>query len=164
MLVPLFTYFHLFVDDGAGLQQRTHFKSVFVGIPVNLTRDQISAVTVHQVKPGAITVGEETITENVVLFRDIIQRGIALGKVEALREQDLDELLSEQPEIVIFGTGWKSQRPRRDLVFAMARRGIGFETMDTPAACRTFNILVSEGRDVAAILIIRPPANCRNDS
>jgi uncharacterized protein len=143
------------VNTGTGLQQRTHLKSVFVGMPVNFTRDQISAVTVHQVEPGAITVGNETISENVVLFRDIIQRGIALGKVEALREQDLDELLSKQPEIVIFGTGWKSQRPPRDLVFAMARRGIGFETMDTPAACRTFNILVSEGRDVAAILIIR---------
>ena len=123
-------------------------------MPVNFTRDQISAVTVRQVKPGAIKVGNETISENVVLFRDIVQRGIALGKVEALREQDLYELLSKQPEIVIFGTGWKSQRPPRDLVFAMARRGIGFETMDTPAACRTFNILVSEGRDVAAVLIL----------
>ena len=160
MPVPVFTYF----SDGAGLIHRQISEhrhqlerirqSVFTGIPVNFTRDQISAVTVRQVEPGAIKVGDETISENVVLFRDIIQRGIALGKVEALREQDLDELLSEQPEIVIFGTGWKSQRPPRDLVFAMARRGIGFETMDTPAACRTFNILVSEGRDVAAILII----------
>ena len=51
---------------------------------MNFTRDQISAVTVHQVKPGAIKVGNETISENVVLFRDIVQRGIALGKsVEA---------------------------------------------------------------------------------
>ncbi len=142
---------------GNRAHQRTHLKSVFVGIPVNFTRDQISAVTVRQVEPGAIKIGDETISENVVLFRDVIQRGIAPGKVESLREQDLDELLSEQPEIVIFGTGWKSQRPPRDLVFAMARRGIGFETMDTPAACRTFNILVSEGRDVAAILIIDKP-------
>jgi uncharacterized protein len=39
-------------------------------------------------------------------------------------------------------------------MFALARKGIGFETMDTPAACRTFNILVSEGRDVAAVLVI----------
>ncbi len=154
MLVPVFTYFHLFFDDGAGLQQRTHLKSVFVGIPVNFTRDKISAVTVHQVKPGAIKVGNETISENVVLFRNAIQRGISIASVAALQEQDLDDLLSQQPEIVIFGTGWNSQRPPRELVFAMARRGIGFETMDTPAACRTFNILVSEGRDVAAILII----------
>jgi len=121
---------------------------------VSLTRDQSSAVTVRQVDPGAIRIGDETISENVVLFRDEIQRGITIDDVAALQEQDLDELLSKQPEIVIIGTGWNTQRPPRDLVFAMARRGIGFETMDTPAACRTFNILVGEGRDVAAILII----------
>ena len=121
---------------------------------MNFARDQISAITVRQVEPGAIKIGDETISENVVLFRNAIQHGISIDNVAALQEQDLDDLLSQQPEIVIFGTGWKSQRPPRELVFAMARRGIGFETMDTPAACRTFNILISEGRDVAAILII----------
>jgi uncharacterized protein len=39
-------------------------------------------------------------------------------------------------------------------MFALARRGIGLETMDTPAACRTFNILVNEGRRPTAILKI----------
>lgn len=126
----------------------------FAGIPVNFTRDPIFTVTVRQVEPGSIKIGDETITENVVIFRDEIQRGISIDDVAALQEQDLEDLLAKQPEIVIFGTGWKSQRTPRDLVFAMARRGIGFETMDTPAACRTFNILVSEGRDAAAILII----------
>jgi len=122
---------------------------------VSLTRDQSSAVTVRQVDPGAIRIGDETISENVVLFRDEIQRGITIDDIEAMQEQDLDDLLSKQPEIVIIGTGWNTQRPPRDLVFAMARRGIGFETMDTPAACRTFNVLVGEGRDAAAVLIIR---------
>lgn len=122
---------------------------------MSLTRDQSSAVTVRQVDPGAIRIGDETISENVVLFRDEIQRGITIDDIEAMQEQDLDDLLSKQPEIVIIGTGWNTQRPPRDLVFAMARRGIGFETMDTPAACRTFNVLVGEGRDAAAVLIIR---------
>ncbi len=122
---------------------------------MSFTRDQTSAVTVRQVEPGAITIGDETVTENVVIFRDEIQRGIAIGDVATLQEQQLDELLAKGPEIVILGSGWQTERPPRDLVFAMARRGIGFETMDTAAACRTFNILVSEGRDVAAILLIR---------
>ena len=122
---------------------------------MNFTRDQISAVTVRKIEPGVITIGDETISENVVLFRAEIARGIAIANTSELSEQDLDDLLAKQPEIVIFGTGWQTQRPPRDLVFAMARRGIGFETMDTPAACRTFNILVSEGRDVAAVLIIK---------
>ena len=125
------------------------------GIPVNFTRDHKSPVTVRQVEPGVIKIGAEIISENVVIFRDEIQRGISIGDVAALQEQTLEHLLSKQPEIVILGSGWRSHRPPRDLVFAMARRGIGFEAMDTPAACRTFNILLSEGRDVAAVLIIQ---------
>jgi len=127
----------------------------FAGIPVSFTRDQISTVTIRQVEPGAIKIGDEKVSENVLIFRNEIERGIPLHDVAALQEQDLDELLAKGPEIVILGTGWQTQRPPRDLVFAMARRGIGFESMDTPAACRTFNILISEGRDAAAILIIR---------
>lgn len=127
----------------------------FAGIPVSFTRDQISTVTIRQVEPGAIKIGDEKVSENVLIFRNEIERGIPLDDVAALQEQDLDELLAKGPEIVILGTGWQTQRPPRDLVFAMARRGIGFESMDTPAACRTFNILIGEGRDAAAILIIR---------
>ena len=48
--------------------------------------------------------------------------------------------------------------PPRELVFALARKGIGFEAMDTPAACRTFNILIGEDRDVAAVLLIEDGA------
>ena len=130
-------------------------QAALTGIPVKFTRDDSSPVTVRQVQPGAIKIGEETISENVVIFRDEIQRGISIGNVATLQEQVLEPLLSRQPEIVIFGSGWTLHRPPRDLVFAMARRGIGFETMDTPAACRTFNILISEGRDAAAVLIIQ---------
>lgn len=122
---------------------------------MGFTRDKITAMTVRRVEPGAIAIGTETITDDVLIFRDEIRRGVSLDDVAALDEDHLDELLWDRPEIVILGTGFRPRRPPRDLVFAMARRGIGFETMDTPAACRTFNILRSEGRDVAAILIIR---------
>ncbi len=124
---------------------------------MNFTRDQTSAVTVRTVEPGAIKIGDETVTENVIVFRGEIQRGVAIDDVATLQEKELDELLARGPEVVILGTGWRAARPPRELVFAMARRGTGFETMDTPAACRTFNILLSEGRDVAAVLIIDKP-------
>lgn len=112
-------------------------------------------MTVRRVEPGAIRIGGETVTEDVLIFRDEVHRGVAIDDVTALDERQLDALLGEDPEIVILGTGFESRRPPRELHFALARRGIGFETMDTPAACRTFNILLSEGRDVAAILIIQ---------
>ena len=122
---------------------------------MGFTRDNSTAMSVRRVEPGAIAIGADTFTDDVLIFRDEIRHGVAIDDIATLSEEQLDELLPEGPEIVILGTGFRSRRPPRELVFAMARRGIGFETMDTPAACRTFNILKSEGRDVAAILIVR---------
>lgn len=122
---------------------------------MDFAREKTTPVSVRRVEPGAVRIGDETFTENVLIFRNEIRRGIAIDDVATLGEHDFEELLEQKPEIVILGMGFRAQHPPRELVFAMARRGIGFESMDTPAACRTFNILVSEGRDVAAILIIR---------
>jgi uncharacterized protein len=121
---------------------------------MKFVREPGSAVTIRQVEKGLIRVGSEIVTENVILFRDTIRRGWKTDDVTNLKEEDLAELIAEEPEILLFGSGSQSLLPPRDLVFALARKGIGFETMDTPAACRTFNILVSEGRDVAAVLVI----------
>lgn len=121
---------------------------------MKFNRDNVSAVTVRQIEPGSIIVGEQTINENVVLIREEIQRGWDFQDLSRVTEKDLDFVLRRNPELVVYGTGWRPQQPARELMFAMARRGIGLEVMDTPAACRTFNILVNEGREVAAILVI----------
>lgn len=121
---------------------------------MKFVRDPGSMITVRHVEQGMIRIGNEELTENVVLFRDSIQCGWQAEDIENPGVHDLAELLSKNPELIIFGTGWRSYLPPRELVFALARRGIGFEMMDTPAACRTFNVLVSEDRDVAAVLII----------
>ncbi len=121
---------------------------------MKFVREANSAISIRHVEKGVVKIGNEEISENVVLFRESIQRGWDAADVATLAEEDFAELIAEDPEIVIFGTGWHACLPPRDLVFALARRGIGFECMDTPAACRTFNILLSEDRDVAAVLII----------
>lgn len=122
--------------------------------PMKFVREANSAISIRHIEKGVVKIGNEEISENVVLFRESIQRGWDAADVATLAEEDFAELIAEDPEIVIFGTGWHACLPPRDLVFALARRGIGFECMDTPAACRTFNILLSEDRDVAAVLII----------
>ena len=121
---------------------------------MKFVRERHSSITINQVDEGVIRIGNEEIQENVVLFRDTIERGWMVDDVSKLVESDFATLIEKSPEIVIFGTGWTPKLPPRDLVFALARRGIGFETMDTPAACRTFNVLISEDRDVAAVLLI----------
>ena len=121
---------------------------------MKFSREIPTAVTIQHVEQGRIRVGEEDIFDNIVLFRDTVQRGFMPAKPGQLSTTDIDELVDQSPEIILFGSGWNTVLPPRDVVFALARRGIGFETMDTPAACRTFNILVSEDRDVAAVLLI----------
>jgi uncharacterized protein len=121
---------------------------------MKFVRESHSAVTVRHVEKGAIRVGDDTISDNVVLFRDEARTGFPVTDPGDVTAADLAELIDQAPEIIIFGTGWTPSLPPRDLVFALARKGIGFECMDTPAACRTFNILVAEDRDVAAVLLI----------
>ena len=121
---------------------------------MKVAQDPLSSVTVRHVERGAITIGDEVIKENFVLLRDQILRDWRVRDLRAITIADLKDVLVHQPEIILFGTGWQNYLPPRELVFALARLGIGLETMDTPAACRTFNILVSEERNVAAVLVV----------
>jgi uncharacterized protein len=57
-------------------------------------------------------------------------------------------------ELVLLGSGQRLRFPPAGHLQALIRRGIGLETMDTAAACRTYNILASEGRKVLAALLI----------
>ncbi|MBK5965206.1 hypothetical protein CCR95_14185 [Thiocystis minor] len=67
-----------------------------------------------------------------------------------LMAEHLDELLAFSPQIIVLGTGRTQIFPDPSLYFRMMEQRIGFEIMDTGAACRTYNILMSEGRRVVA--------------
>lgn len=121
---------------------------------MKFVREGISATTIRHIERGRLVVGDETVTENVVLFRETIERGWHDDTDAALSIDGIRSLVERRPEIILFGTGWETVLPPRDVVFELARRGIGFESMTTPAACRTYNILLSEDRDVAAILCL----------
>lgn len=78
----------------------------------------------------------------------------ALG---ALTAAHFEQVLALGPELVIFGSGAKLRFVPPALQRALIERRVGVETMDTVAACRTFNVLASEGRSVVAALLIEPP-------
>lgn len=125
---------------------------------MNITRDTISAVTILHVERGRIRIGDEYFEKTVALTADDVIRDWSTTDIDALTIDQFEELLATDPDVVILGTGWQAFFVPRELTFAMARRGIGFEVMDTPAACRTFNVLLSEGRRPAAVLTIDPPS------
>ena len=84
------------------------------------------------------------------------------GEVLAWRCDGFDTLTAEHferivalgPELVIFGSGARLRFVHPSLLRALIERRIGVETMDTPAACRTYNVLVAEGRSVVAALLL----------
>jgi uncharacterized protein len=73
-----------------------------------------------------------------------------------LQAAHFEQLLPMQPELVIFGSGERQQFISPALYRALIERRIGIETMDTAAACRTYNVLVNEGRKVVAALLMNP--------
>jgi uncharacterized protein len=72
---------------------------------------------------------------------------------EALSTEHFEALAALAPELVIVGTGSRLRFPKPALLRPLMTRRIGFETMDTAAACRTYNVLIAEGRSVAAALL-----------
>ena len=78
----------------------------------------------------------------------------SVGGFEMLGAGDFGFIAELAPEIVIFGTGARQRFPGPELARALAASGTGVEVMDTRAACRTYNILASEGRKVVAAIVV----------
>jgi uncharacterized protein len=74
-------------------------------------------------------------------------------RFDELTQAHFDSLLADKPELVIFGSGQQLRFPKPALLRTLIERRIGLEAMDTAAACRTYNVLVSEGRNVIAALL-----------
>ena len=121
---------------------------------MKFTREPFSATTIRHVERGQIRIGSEQFEQTLAVTSEAIIRDWPVISIDKLEIEHLESILAAEPDIVILGTGWQTAFAPRELIFAMARRGTGFEVMDTPAACRTFNILLAEGRDPAAILTI----------
>ena len=73
---------------------------------------------------------------------------------DALTAEHFERIAALGPELVIFGSGTRLRFVHPSLLRDLIERRIGVETMDTPAACRTYNVLVAEGRSVVAALLL----------
>ena len=101
-----------------------------------------------------VRVGEKVITHSFLLSATDIIEEWPPQKLDELRVEDLEPVFALKPEVVLLGSGERQRFPPTEVISAVLSRGIGFEVMDTGAACRTFNILVSEDRRVVAALFL----------
>lgn len=109
----------------------------------------ISAYTAHTVTVDGIVHRQSL----VVAARGPVQAWHARS-VEQLTAEHFEQLAGLDPELVVFGSGQRLCFVHPSLHASLMSRGIGVETMDTAAACRTYNILAAEGRRVVAALIL----------
>lgn len=102
---------------------------------------------------GFISVNHRRYDGNLIVLPGEIRSGWTEASPETLTEADMRQLLGLGTEIVLLGTGSRLRFPPGALLRPFAPAGIGLEVMDLQAACRTYNILASEGRKVAAALL-----------
>lgn len=103
---------------------------------------------------GYILINQIRYEKNLIVMPNRLIEDWPVTSVSHLEVQHFEILLSDKPEIIILGTGNTHTFPDQSLLSQLTKLGIGIEVMDTRACCRTYNILVEEGRRVAAALLI----------
>lgn len=114
--------------------------------------DQQGQVFIHGHDHDFIAVSGQKYTTSIIIDST---KGVEIwncNSMAELSENDFQKLADLNPELVLFGSGSRLKFPAPALLKPLMAKGIGIETMDTAAACRTFNVLAGEGRRVVAAM------------
>ena len=112
---------------------------------------------VRSVSEAGIRIADTTYTSGLLLSASLVQENWGPKELEGLKEEDLAQILALKPAVILLGTGARQQFLHPSRLAPCYRSGVGIELMTTEAACRTFNVLASEGRKVVAgMLPIHP--------
>jgi hypothetical protein len=103
---------------------------------------------------GSVMVNQTRYSASMIVMSDRMNESWAPRTFDALTDGDFETLAGLGADIVLLGTGRTLRFPHPRLTSRLLARRIGLEAMDTAPACRTYNILSGEGRNVAAALII----------
>ena len=118
------------------------------------TLDGVNTISRHE--PGRVWVGPLAFAHSVLVpWSGAVQAWNAAAH-EDLAAAHFESIAALAPEVVIFGSGTRLRFVAAALLRPLIERRIGVETMDTAAACRTFNVLATERRSVVAALLLEP--------
>jgi uncharacterized protein len=124
---------------------------------MKLHADKLDTQSITAYGEGWIAVNGQRHTQSLVLTSSGLLAPWTCTRFEDLTAADFSTLISampEGPELVVFGSGSKLRFVSPVLLSGLIAQRIGVETMDTAAACRTYNILAAEGRRVVAALLM----------
>jgi uncharacterized protein len=122
---------------------------------MRFARDSSSAIhIIRGYGTGELRIDDEIYKETVIVSASTVLPLPDVRDMNDLAALDPARLLALDPELVLLGTGQRQIFPAASFRARFLSAGIGFEVMDTGAACRTFNVLVAEQRRVAALLMV----------
>lgn len=113
-----------------------------------------SANTIRAQAPGEVRINDAIYVRSLIVMPSEIVPDWGPTDFAGLNTDHFEAIARLKPELVLLGTGARLVFPHPRLTLALIQAGIGLEVMDTAAACRTYNILMGEGRAVAAALIL----------
>jgi uncharacterized protein len=116
--------------------------------------DSAGRYTVRSYSAGEVQIREQRFVRSLIVLPGRILPDWEPGHPRELSSTHLGPVIEHAPEVLILGTGERQVFPEPALFAELMSRGIGFEVMDNAAACRTYNILVAEGREAALALVI----------
>lgn len=122
---------------------------------MQIERDNNSGNVIRSFSTGELRINDTVFTAPVIVSTEAIIENWCPAGIAALSITDFTPALDAEPEVILFGTGTRQIFPPGAVITDIMRRGIGFEVMDTGAACRTFNVLAAERRRVVAALLLR---------
>lgn len=102
---------------------------------------------------GYVQVQNRTFTGNIIVSPDTLIDPWPAAGFDGLVPEDFDAVLALQPQVILLGTGRSLRFPHPRVLRSVMQAHVGLESMDTLAACRTYNILAGEGRKVVAALL-----------
>ena len=111
-------------------------------------------LAVKNYQPGRVKVNNMTFTSSFFMTQKNYQENWPCHAINSLNEDLIDQLLAEKPEVIILGTGESQIFPEPKLFAYCASQGVGLEVMANDAACRTYDVLTTEDRDIVLALIM----------
>jgi len=126
---------------------------------MKLQPDRIDTLSVTGYGLGWVAIQGEKIQHSVVISSAGVRLDWQCASFEDLKQHHFDQLADLDVELVIFGSGERLRFAQPQWLMGLMNKRIGLETMDTQAACRTYNILAGEGRKIAAALLLETAAS-----
>jgi len=126
---------------------------------MKLQPDKFDVQSISAYGAGWVALDSEKITSSLIISSQGQRLDWPCRSFADLTPAHFDQIATLDAELVIFGSGERIRFPQPVWLRPLMAKRIGVETMDTQAACRTYNILAGEGRHVVAALLLEVPGS-----